>query len=193
MLVMNYIKTCKEVILRPSDFYRKMPTSGGYREPLIFAAISLIIGLLLNAIVSYGMFTFGIQSSILTFGMEVSKFDFSTFLNRIELFFLSVAGIFIGSLVLNFLYNTFGGTGSYEGTVRFISYGYAINVLSWIPLINLITVIYALYISILGGSTVHNVSMGRSAIIVVLLYPVTIIMFFIIAGFAVGLFGLILS
>ncbi len=193
MLVMNYIKTCKEVILRPSDFFRKMPTIGGYREPLIFAAISLIISLLLDAIVSYGMFTFGIHSSILTFGMEVSKFDLSTFLNRIELFFLSVAGIFIGSLVLNFLYNTFGGTGSYEGTVRFISYGYAINVLSWIPLINLITVIYALYISILGGSTVHNVSMGRSAIIVVLLYPVTIIMFFIIAGFAVGLFGLILS
>lgn len=43
-LVTNYFKTCKEVILSPSDFYRRMPTTGGYADPLTFAAISLIIG-----------------------------------------------------------------------------------------------------------------------------------------------------
>ena len=117
---MNYIETCKEVILRPSDFYRRMPTTGGYSEPVIFAVISLIISLLLNAIVSYGMFTFGIHSSILTFGsIPFSTFDFSIFSYVIELFFITIAGIFIGSLIFNLLYKTLGGTGSYEGTVRF--------------------------------------------------------------------------
>lgn len=189
---MDYIETCKEVILRPSDFYRRMPTTGGYSKPVIFAAISLIIGSLLNVIVSYGMFTFGIHSSILTFGsIPFSKSDFFTFSHVIELVFISAAAIFTGSLILNFLYQTFGGTGSYEGTVRFMCYGYAINVISWIPLLNLVAVIYALYISILGGSFVHNVSKGRSAIIVVLLYPLTIFILIILIGVIVGLSSLI--
>lgn len=188
---MNYIKTCKEVILRPSDFYRKMPTTGGYREPVIFAVISLIISLLLNVIVSYGMIRYSIHSSILTFGsIPVSESDFSI----IELFFISVAGIFIGSLLLNFLYKTLGGTGSYEGTLRFLSYGYAIDIISWIPILNLIAIIYAIYIVIVGGSFVHNVSMGRSALVVLLVYPVTIfisiIIIAILAVFISILFGL---
>ena len=184
---MNYIETCKEVILRPSDFYRRMPTTGKYSEPVIFAVISLIISLLSNAIVSYGMFIFGIHSSILTFGsIPFSKFDFSIFSYVIELFFITIAGIFIGSLIFNLLYKTLGGTGSYEGTVRFLSYGYAINLISWIPLLNLIAIIYALYTVIVGGSFVHNVSMGRSAVIVVLLYPVLTVIFIIFIAILVG-------
>ena len=184
---MNYIKNCKEVILRPSDFYRRMPTIGGYSEPVIFAAISMIISLLLKTIVSYSMFIFGIHSSILTFGsMTVSKFDFSIFSNVIEMFFLGVAVIFIEALIVNLLYKKLGGTGSYEGTVRFISYGYAINVLSWIPLLNLIAVIYGLYIFIVGGSFVYNVSMGRSAV-VALLYPVITVILIIFIAVLAGL------
>jgi hypothetical protein len=183
MLVMNYIKNCKEVILRPSDFYRRMPTTGGYADPLTFAAISIIVGLLLKAILSYGMFIFGVHSRILTFGsIPVSRFDFSIFSNMIELFFMSIVGIFVGSLLLNFLYMALDGTGSYEGTLRFVSYGFAINLLSWIPLLGLIAGIYALYICIVGGSFVHNMSIGRSAIIVVLLYPVTIMFIIFIVG-----------
>jgi hypothetical protein len=172
---MNYIETCKEVVLRPFDFYRRMPTTGGYSEPVIFAVITLIISLLLNATVSYGMFILGIRSSILTFGsIPFSESDFSIISYMIELFFMPLAGIFIGSLILNLVYTAFGGTGSYEGTVRFMSYGYAIQLISWIPLLNLIALIYAIYIVIVGGSFVHNVSMGRSALVVLLVYPVTI-------------------
>jgi len=189
---MNYIETCKEVILSPSDFFRRMPTSGGYSEPVIFAAVSLIIGSLLRVFIGYGMFTFGIHSSLLTLGAEVSELNFSAFTEMFGLLFLSVAAIFIGSLVLNFLYTVFGGTGTYEGTVRFMSYGYAINIISWIPLVNLIAIIYALYISILGGSFIHNVSMGRSALIVILLYPATILIFIMIIGFVVALSSLII-
>lgn len=189
---MNYIETCKEVILSPSDFFRRMPTSGGYSEPVIFAAVSLIIGSLLKIFIGYGMFTLGIHSSILTFGMEVSALDFSTFSEMFGLFFMSIIVTFLGSLILNFLYTVFGGTGTYEGTVRFLFYGYAVNLISWIPLLNLIAIIYALYISILGGSFVHNVNMGRSALIVILLYPVTILVLFLIIVFVIALSSSIL-
>ncbi len=52
---MDYIETWKEVIQRPSNFYRKMPTAGGYAEPLTFAAISYFIYGLLTALFNRGM------------------------------------------------------------------------------------------------------------------------------------------
>lgn len=141
------------------------------------------------------MVMFGIDSSILTFGsLPVSKLDLSTFSNVVGLIFISIVSFFVGSLILNLLYTSFGGTGNYEGTLRFISYASAINLLGWIPLLGLIAGIYALYISIIGGSIVHNVSKGRAAIIALLLYPVTvfilIIIIAIIVGFIAVLFGL---
>lgn len=201
MITMDYIKTCKEVLLRPSDFFRKMPTMGGYRQPLIFALISFIISFLLNVIISYGMFTFNIHSSILTFGMLVSVFDSLTVspfifspifyvVGFIFLIFMSIAGIFISALIYNFLYKKLGGTGSYEGTVRFICYSSAIGVLGWIPLINWIVSIYGLYLYIVGGSFVHNVSMKRSAIIIVLSYLaifVLVVLISVIIGIIVAL------
>src|SRR5665811_376653 len=52
---MDYIETWKEVIQRPSDFFRKMPETGGYADPLTFAAISYIIYGLLSGLFSRGM------------------------------------------------------------------------------------------------------------------------------------------
>lgn len=40
MIVMDYIKTWKKVILKPDKFFMKMPTAGGYADPLTFAAIN---------------------------------------------------------------------------------------------------------------------------------------------------------
>jgi hypothetical protein len=74
--------------------------------------------------------------------------------------------------------------GSYEGTVRFLSYATAVNTLSWIPLIGLIVWIYGLYITIVGGSFVHKVSMGKSAIAILLPSILILIVIFIIVGIA---------
>src|SRR5665647_1306744 len=52
---MNYIETCKEIIKTPSDFYRKMSTTGGYTDPLTFVAISCLIYGILIVPVYYGM------------------------------------------------------------------------------------------------------------------------------------------
>ncbi|WP_269850977.1 YIP1 family protein [Methanosarcina horonobensis] len=61
-----------------------------------------------------------------------------------------------------------GGKGSYEGTVRFISYATAVMLLSWIPFIGWIFGFYGIYLYILGGMIVHDVSMVKSAIAVLL-------------------------
>src|SRR5574344_825119 len=49
---MGYIETWKEVMQSPSDFYREMPKTGGYTDPLTFAAISFIIYAFLAALLT---------------------------------------------------------------------------------------------------------------------------------------------
>jgi hypothetical protein len=55
---MDYIKTWKEIILKPSDFYSRMSTTGGYADPITFAAICIIINLILFTFVRPSMLKF---------------------------------------------------------------------------------------------------------------------------------------
>jgi hypothetical protein len=170
---MNYIETWKEVIQRPSDFYGRMPTTGGYADPLTFAAVSYIIYGILSAIIS-GMF-------------GARGFGFSFVLaTAIGTPIFGIIFLFIVAAISNFIYNMLGGTGSYEGTLRFMSYASAPMVLSWIPLLGLIAGIYGLYLNIVGGTYVHNVSMGKSAIAVLLPAILIVIVFIVIAGLAIA-------
>jgi len=166
---MDYIKTWKEVILRPSDFYGRMPTTGGYADPLTFVAISLIINLLLRALILSSMLKLGVRSSMLTLGgIHDSRFNFSIISYVILPFILGIVFLFIVALILNFLYKALWGTGSYEGTLRLISYAYAPKIFSLVPILGFIAGIYELYLLIVGGMVVHNVSMKKSTIAVLL-------------------------
>ena len=159
---MDYIETWKEVIQRPSDFYRKMPTTGGYTDPLTFAAISYAIYGLLTALFNRGMMMGDMYGGSRGFSLSTAL------MTAISAPIVGIISIFIGAAILYIIYKVLGGTGTYEGTVRFVSYATAVLVVSWIPLIGLIGWIYEIYLNILGGAFVHNVSMGKSAIAVLL-------------------------
>jgi hypothetical protein len=79
-----------------------------------------------------------------------------------------IISILIDAVILYIIYKILGGTGTYEGTVRFISYATAVLLLTWIPLVGWIIGLYGLYLQIVGGMYVHNVSMGRSIIAILL-------------------------
>ena len=179
---MDYIETWKEVIQRPTNFYRKMPTTGGYAEPLTFAAISSVIYGLLVALFNRRM-----MEGMYGYGMGGGGFGFSTVL--VAVIMAPIAGIIsilIGSAIFYIIYKILGGSGTYEGTVRFVSYANAVMVVYWIPIIGWIFGLYELYLYIVGGMFVHNVSMGKSAIAVllpvVLIFLLVVIMVLVLAG-----------
>ena len=171
---MNYIETCKEIIKTPSDFYRKMSTTGGYSDPLTFAAISYLIYGILIVLVDYGMskingmygwdFIFTPMTGMSTIGGMYS-WELIIFIYILVISILGIIFTFITAAMQYPIYKIFGGTGSYEGTVRFISYASAPAVLTWIPILGLIAGIYTYYLYIVGGMNVHNVSMKKSTII----------------------------
>lgn len=140
----EFIETWKKVITTPGDFYKEMSTSGGYEEPLKFAAINYLIA--------------GIGTALITFG--------SLFVAVIAAPIFGIIGMFIGGLIFYICFKIVGGSGSYEGTVRIVSYASAVTAVSWIPIIGWIIGLYAIYLGIVGGTFVHNLTMMRSAIAV---------------------------
>lgn len=160
---MDYIETWKEIIQRPSDFFRKMPTTGGYNDPLTFAAFSYLIYGLLS-----GLFGRGIMGGMYGYS-GFREFGFATAIGTaIMAPIVGIISVFIGAAILYVIYKVLGGSGTYEGTVRFISYATAVMAVSWIPLIGWIFGFYGIYLYIVGGMFVHDVSMAKSAIAVLL-------------------------
>ena len=160
---MDYIGTWKEVMQRPSDFYRRMPETGGYADPLTFAAISLIIYALLTALLTvlFGrqMYMEGMYGGMYD-GMygEVRGLGFFAILMSVIITpIIGIISLFIEAAILYVIYKVLGGSGSYEGTVRFIS----------------------LYI--VGGMHVHDVSMLRSAVAIFLPVLLVILLMIIVA------------
>jgi hypothetical protein len=191
---MGYIETWKEVMQRPSDFYRRMPETGGYADPLTFAAISFIIYALLTALLAvlFGrqMYMEGMYGGMYD-GMYGDARGLGFFAILMSVIITPIAGIislFIEAAILYVIYKVLGGSGSYEGTVRFISYATAVVVLSWIPIIGWIVGIYGIYLYIVGGMHVHDVSMLKSAV-AVFLPVILVILLIIIVGMA-GIFAL---
>ena len=157
---MDYIDTWKSVMQSPSEFYRKMPKTGGYADPIIFAAINFAVFGLMTALFNRGMYG-GIYGG--------REFSFFMVFGAVILGPISgVISLFIEAVILYVIFKVLGGSGTYEGTFRFISYATAVLILSWIPFIGWLLGLYAIYLYIVGGMYVHDVSMGRSIIAVIL-------------------------
>ena len=138
----EFIGTWKKVITTPSDFFKEMPTSGGYGEPLKFAVVNYIIA--------------GIGLTLISLG--------SAFFMILVMPIAGIIGLFISGAILYICFKIVGGSGSYEGTVRMLSYISAVNAVAWIPILGWIVALYAIYLKIVGGTFVHDITTMRSVI-----------------------------
>jgi len=159
----NYVETLKKVLTNPEGFFSEMPKEGGYGEPLKFATINFAI--------------FGLLSGIVAVVMKGSS-PTSIVSTLIGAVIGGIIGLFIFGIILFILFKIVGGSGSYEGTVRILSYTSATQILTWIPLIGILAALYSIWLNIVGGKHVHNISTVRSAIAV--LIPVVIIVILVV-------------
>jgi hypothetical protein len=150
----DYIETWKEIMQSPSDFYREMPKTGGYFYPIVFATSSIAIMLSCVFLIYPLIFPEMGNNTELTY-MEIP-------LVVIFLIVGFIIALLMNAAILNITYKILGGKGSYEGTVGFVCYATAPFVLGWIPLIGGIFGLYQTYLYIVGGKFVHDMSMIRS-------------------------------
>ncbi len=56
----------------------------------------------------------------------------------------------------------------FEGTFRVVCYAFAVQVLSWLPLLNILLGLYCLYLCAFGFQSVHHTTYQRAAAIAAL-------------------------
>ena len=149
-----------------------MPKEGGFAEPVTFAFINYFI-------FGIGLFILSIFYNVfsLIIGTDVNSALFSMiFYFFICIFFfpiIAVIGLFISGAIYQFLFKLLNGTGTYEGTVRVVSYSSAVFLVGWIPILGWLFSLYQICLNIIGGTLVHSLPTSKSAIAV--LIPILII------------------
>ncbi|MEA1870164.1 MAG: YIP1 family protein [Euryarchaeota archaeon] len=173
----EFIGTWKKVITTPGDFFKEMPTSGGYEAPLKFAVVNYIIAGIGTALVTILAFTFLAPLLPMTSFSFGSAFSFGGALSNIIVTpIIGIIGLFISGAILYICFKIVGGSGSYEGTVRILSYTSAVNAVSWIPILGWIVALYAIYLGIVGGTFVHNITTLRSVIAILIPAVVAVVL-----------------
>ncbi|MFQ5861827.1 MAG: YIP1 family protein [Candidatus Brocadiales bacterium] len=151
------VKTGRGVALRPHSFFKDMPVTGGYVQPLLFSLAIFFIVLSYNLV---------LVASGLPYptGQESEGESITDALKKAPVLgALWVFGLLIGSLILHGSFKLLKGAGGYEATFRIFAYSSIANLLTIIPSVGqYVSTIYTLVLIMLGGKLVHSLSSTRA-------------------------------
>ncbi len=169
--------TLPKVLFSPRTFFRGVANLRGFANPLIFAAICGLVGALLSGV--FNEFAQGIP------GMRLLTTQTGFLFTVISAFVYSMVGL----VIITGIYHLFvmllaGAHNGLEGTFRVVAYTYAVQVLGWVPLLNILAGLYGLYLCAFGIQAVHSTTYQRAAAIAAL--PILLLIPF---AFLFGLLG----
>lgn len=156
----SLITNAKKILSNPVEFYKDMPRTGGYINPLIFTLVMSVIGGLLTAILSF----VGISSAS---GLIAGV---ASLMAVIVMPIFVVIASFIGGLVLHIIWKLLGTEQSYETSYRCLAYASAIIpiivLLSIIPYLDtLVRVVWVTLLVIVASSVVHHIQGNKAKIV----------------------------
>jgi hypothetical protein len=162
----SFVEVAKTVVLRPSEFYSAMVQTGGLMAPVVFLAVCVIFaGLMANLL-------FDVP------GMLVFKFVIVSGL----IFSFVEAGIL--QLIAEKL---FSGKAQFEGTYRVVAYAGAVKLLSWIPVIGFLALLYGFYLQIVGLEKIHTITKGQAVVTIIIAFLAYIVFGMLVGGFATAM------
>lgn len=167
-------RTLKEVLFTPSDFFRKMSVTGGLTEPLLFALIVGMTGLLFLSLWDI-LFYDSLQNFMIQefraasdHGMlrdhGLSYFSVLTPFSLIIALFLASGALHLLLLMVR------GARAGFEATFRVVGYSISPLVFLVMPVCGMpITSLWIITLAIIGLREAHGISGGKAAVAV--LFP----------------------
>ncbi len=156
---MSFADVFKDILLRPSSFFKRISTEKDFFNAVVFALIcSLIPGtILMREHITWGAF----------------PVFFSGFM------FVFIMRLFIDSAVLHGLFKMVGGEAIYQKSLQILSYSYAAYLFVTLSVlaiefnivsvdVSLIFVLYSAYLITRGGQLIYNLNFEKSAFAVFL-------------------------
>ena len=147
-LIASILEEMKKIITNPTGFFRNMPTSGGFAEPLIFmAAMGIICGFL--------------QSLLGIIGLGHGGSFAVSLLSIIIVPLMVVIFSFVGAAILFIIWKIMGSQNSYETAYRCGAYAGGIapvtTLLAIIPYLGTILgLLWMTYIIVVASQEVHH-------------------------------------
>jgi hypothetical protein len=165
------IDDAKKIITNPGEFFRSMPTEGGYANPVIFVVVmalaTALIGFIFGAI---GIAKFNAMiGGAVTIGMIILLPIFA------------VIGSFIGAAILFVIWKLMGSEKNYETAYRCFAYSMAIApivaVLSLIPYIaGVIKSLWSGFLFYTASTEVHKIKAETAKIVFGILTAIFVLM-----------------
>jgi len=146
-----------KLMVKPVDFFRTMPKSGGFLDPLLYVVMAALLGVLLNAIESFVSHGVGIHDLGILFTQLVIVPLIAVILS---FFFASIFFV---------LWSFIGSQENYQTSYRCLAYMQIVFpvtiLLSILPYLGLLGIGWWLYMMVIASKEVHKVPV-RSALVI---------------------------
>jgi hypothetical protein len=177
---MRYWQTWKEVIADPFGFFNKVPKEKWYKKPTLFFLKTTALSLLLNILFML-LFTSSellndpsFQSLFASIGSGILTLIIIALFPFIILFSWGMLFLVVG--LIHLFIKLVGGKSDYNATFKLTCYSYAPSLLSFVPVLGIIAYIYSVVLQVIGTHKLHNITLGKSALAILL--PIIILMLF---------------
>jgi len=170
----QYVEKAKAVLMTPTKFFRSTRRERGYMNALEYYAVFALIGLIAST----------------AYNAIFTNYSVETFVALPIVYIVGILTTFLSAGFLHVLAKIIAGVKGFEKTYNLYVYATTPSLLlGWIPFAGFFAGMYSLYLTILGLSVVHKISMRRSAVIVLLPLLILMVIAAVIAGFAVMFLG----
>ncbi len=147
-MLVSIMEIFQAVVSAPASFYRKMPTSGGYADPLIFAVVMGVAAGIVRIVISLLGFSFAKFFMLLLAGVIITPI-------------LTALFTFVAAAILFVIWQLMGSRQSYEVSFRCVAYALAISpvtaALNLIPYLGIVAgLAWMAYILVCASVEVHG-------------------------------------
>ncbi len=158
------------VITDPVGFYRDMPKSGGFLEPLVFLVVMALVAGVVMAILS-----------LIGLGGPMGGFGTAGFAAIVMVPIGALIGGFIGAAILYVIWMLMGSKESYETAFRCIAYASAIYpvlaVVRSIPYLGgVIGVLWGLFLMVVASEQVHKIAKNTAYVVFGIIALILVVM-----------------
>ncbi len=171
------VETTTAVLLGPTDFFRRMPVTGGIGAPFGYAVVVGYAGLLAQAIYQ-ALFRIGFGSVIAGLGRRGEVGQLLSLLQGGVGFMVQVIlgpiivtmGLFLGAGLYHVVLLLLGGARrDFEATFRVVAYGHAASALLVLPFCgSLVAIVWWAVVLVIGFAEAHGIGRGKSLAAVLL-------------------------
>ena len=189
---MDFYEKVNGLLLEPSktfDVLKEEPLDGAIKYYICIAAVySALFALLLG-------FAGSLSGSMMGFGNLGMMMGAGAGIGAAITFFvvfmiMAILGAFIGGAILHIFVYIVGGRKGLTQTIKAGMYGSTASLLfGWLPIINIIAVIWSLVTEIIGIRQLHELTTGRAILAQVLPIIIAFILAMVLAAFLVIAFS----